>query len=131
MLLECLAIMRQELELTSKRYNGLEPKEGMEEAWFQCRQKIEILQDMIHAYESEPVKRALADWQKDIIERNSEPEAKMDGELLAALDGLTPEQMEQLKRGEAEMPSLSEMGLEPMRKEIFDRLDAWLRSRGC
>ena len=101
-LLECLSIMRQELALTSERYDGLSPKKGMEEAWQQCRQKIDILKDMIHAYESEPVRRAMANWQKEIMERHGEPEAKMDGEFLAALDGLTPEQVEKLKRGEWE-----------------------------
>ena len=102
-LLECLSIMRQELALTSERYDGLSPKKGMEDAWAQCRQKIEILKDMIHACESEPVRKALADWQKEIMQRNGEPEAKMDGDFLAALDGLTPDQMEQLKRGEWEL----------------------------
>ena len=94
--------MRQELALTSERYDGLTPKKGMEDAWAQCRQKIEILKDMIHAYESEPVRRAMANWQKEIMERHGEPEAKMDGGFLAALDGLTPEQVEKLKRGEWE-----------------------------
>ena len=100
MLLECLSIMRQELALTSEHYNGLVAKKGMEEAWRQCREKIGILEDMIHAYESPTVRSALADWQKEIMERGGEPEAKMDGEFLAALDGLTPAQMEKLKRGE-------------------------------
>ena len=100
MLLECLSIMRQELALTSEHYNGLVAKKGMEEAWRQCREKIGILEDMIHAYESPTVRSALADWQKEIMDRGGEPEAKMDGEFLAALDGLTPEQVEKLKRGE-------------------------------
>ena len=67
-LIECLAIMREELQICSKNWNGLEPKEGMEEAWQQCRQKIEILKDMIQSLQSEPVRAALADWQKDVME---------------------------------------------------------------
>lgn len=67
-LIECLSIMREELNVCSKKYNGLEPKEGMEEAWQQGRKKIEILEDLIHAYESEPVRKVIADWQKELME---------------------------------------------------------------
>jgi hypothetical protein len=59
--------MREELQICSKHYNGLEPKEGMEEAWRQGRQKVEILKDMIQALSSEPVRVALADWQKETM----------------------------------------------------------------
>ena len=77
-LIECLAIMREELQICSKNWNGLEPKEGMEEAWQQCRQKIEILKDMIQALQSEPVRIALADWQKETMKHG--PSAlQMDG----------------------------------------------------
>lgn len=68
-LIECLAIMREELQICSKNWNGLEPKEGMEEAWQQGRQKIEILKDMIQSLQSEPVRAALSDWQKDVMEK--------------------------------------------------------------
>lgn len=71
-LLECLSIMRQELAICSKTYNGLEPKKGMEEAWEQGRVKVQILEDMIHAYDSEPVRKALADWQLEIMEQGPE-----------------------------------------------------------
>ena len=42
-LTECLSIMREELAICSTHYDGLEPKAGMEEAWAQGRQKVEIL----------------------------------------------------------------------------------------
>ena len=76
-LIECLAIMQEELQICSKHWNGLEPKEGMEEAWVQCRQKIEILKDMIQALQSEPVRIALADWQKETM-RNGPSALKLD-----------------------------------------------------
>lgn len=78
--------MREELNICSTNWNGLEPKKGMEEAWDQCRQKIEILKDMIQSLESEPVRRAfadwkkentLADWQKDIIENGIHTELRL------------------------------------------------------
>ena len=61
-LIECLQIMREELNICSSKYNGLEPKKGMEEAWEQAREKVRILQALIPALESEPVKKALAEW---------------------------------------------------------------------
>lgn len=79
-LIECLAIMREELQICSKNWNGLEPKEGMEEAWQQGRQKIEILKEMIQSLSSEPVRRALADWQKELMVKGIQTEIKFDGE---------------------------------------------------
>ena len=64
-LLECLSIMREEQRICSKGYNSLEPAKGMEEAWEQGRRKIQILQEIIQALDSEPVLRALANWQKE------------------------------------------------------------------
>ena len=64
-LLECLSIMREEQRICSKGYNCLEPAKGMEEAWEQGRRKIQILQEIIQALDSEPVLRSLANWQKE------------------------------------------------------------------
>lgn len=72
-LIECLQIMREELDICSKKYNGLEPKEGMEEAWQQARQKVQILQELIQAYDSEPVRAALANWQREVMEKGPKP----------------------------------------------------------
>lgn len=78
-LLECLSIMKSELAICSKHYNGLEPANGMEEAWQQGRQKVEILKDLIQAYDSEPVRAALADWQKEVMD-NGPSVLKLDRE---------------------------------------------------
>lgn len=77
-LLECLSIMRQELAVMSKNYNGLEPARGMEEAWAQGRKKVEILQELIQAYDNEVVRSALADWQKDLMAKGIQTELKFD-----------------------------------------------------
>lgn len=74
-LLECLSIMRQELAVCSKHFNGLEPKEGMEEAWEQGRRKVQILQELIQAYDSEPVREALAGWQLGVMKNGGRAEA--------------------------------------------------------
>ena len=78
-LLECLSIMRQELAVCSKNFNGLEPKEGMQEAWEDCRKKVEILKDLIHAYDTETVRAALAGWQQDVM-KNGPSALKLDAE---------------------------------------------------
>ena len=67
-LIECLGLIKEELRLSSKDYNGLLPKEGMEESWDQARRKVQVLKDAIPALESEPVRAAMANWQKDVME---------------------------------------------------------------
>lgn len=61
-LTECLDILRQERDVFSEKYNGLEPKKGMEEAWQQAMDKVQKLKDFIPALESEAVLAALAMW---------------------------------------------------------------------
>ena len=87
-LLEALSIMREELNVCSKGYNGLIPKDGMVEAWEQARKKVKIMEEITQAFESEPVRAAVADWQQEVMEHGpsplkldggTEPEAKMDG----------------------------------------------------
>ena len=88
-LLECLSIMREELRICSKGYNCLEPAKGMEEAWEQGRRKVQILQHMIQAYESEPVRKALADWQKDVMENGPSALEISREDIIDALDSVT------------------------------------------
>lgn len=89
-LLECLSIMRSELAICSKHYNGLEPAQGMEQAWREGQQKVEILKDLIHAYESEPVRAALADWQKDVMD-NGPSALKLDGQAIVTYETERPQ----------------------------------------
>lgn len=78
-LLECLSIMREEQRICSKGYNCLEPAKGMEEAWEQGRRKITILQEIIQALDSEPVLRAMANWQKEIMEKGTPEKLEIEG----------------------------------------------------
>lgn len=64
-LLECLEYERGLWKLCSKNYDTLEPMKGMDKEFDEQREKCRILEDLIHAYESEPVKRALATWQQE------------------------------------------------------------------
>lgn len=44
------------------------PMPGLTEQFEQQRKKCELLREMIHALESEPVRRVMADWQKEVME---------------------------------------------------------------
>ena len=70
-LMKCLVIIREELRICSTDYRGLTPKKGMEQAWEECRGEVTVLEDLLHAYESEPVRNVLADWQKDVMEHGA------------------------------------------------------------
>lgn len=88
-LLECLSIMREEQRICSKGYNSLEPAKGMEEAWEQGRQKIKILQEIIQALDSEPVLRAMANWQKEEMPPKNIAEGFTDQPSAVARDSST------------------------------------------
>ena len=70
-MVECLKIMREKRNLCSEKYDGLMPKKGMEQQFFDQKKKCEILEDLIHALDSEPVRKALADWQKEIMKEDA------------------------------------------------------------
>ena len=69
-LTECLEYERELWKVTSKKYDTLEPAHGMEAQWEEQKEKCRILQELIQALESEPVRRELAEWQKEIITGN-------------------------------------------------------------
>ena len=62
-LLECLDIMRENLRICSVNYEARMPKEGMAEQFDEYEQKCAVLRELIQAYESEPVRAAIAEWQ--------------------------------------------------------------------
>ena len=99
-LLECLSIMREELSICSTNYNGLEPKKGMEEAWQQGRKKVEILQELIHAYDNEQVRSALADWQKELMAKGIQTELKFDEERYPEEHVLHSEEAQRIPGGD-------------------------------
>lgn len=70
-LLECLELIREELRLSSAKYNCLEPARGMEESWAQARIKVSILEAHIHAMESEEVRKAIHEWKKGAQENEA------------------------------------------------------------
>ena len=67
-LLECLEIMRKFRNCFSHKGWGMAPIERYQALYDEYEDKCRILEDMIHALDSEPVRRALADWQKELME---------------------------------------------------------------
>lgn len=78
-LLECLEYERGLKKMCSVDHEGRLPLQGMEDLFHDQAEKCQILQDMIHAMDSETVRRAIADWQKDIMENGPPKELKLDG----------------------------------------------------
>ena len=76
---KCLIILREELRICSSDYRGLTPKQGMEQAWDEIRQEVTILEELIHAYDAEPVRAAIANWQKEVMEHGAS-QLKLDRE---------------------------------------------------
>lgn len=75
-LLEARDIIREELRLSSAKYNCLEPARGMEESWAQALTKVRILEAHIHALDDEGVRKALYEWKKGAQEYGTETEEK-------------------------------------------------------
>ena len=64
------ALEREEAVMASCSMNGMKlvPIRGYEEMFRGQREKCRLLREMIQALESEPVRREIANWQKDIME---------------------------------------------------------------
>ena len=72
-LLECLDMMKRIRNAFSRDQLGLQAEEKFEALFAEYDEKCRILREIIQANESEPVRRALADWQKEILDRGTEP----------------------------------------------------------
>jgi len=68
-LLECLDWQREKLAEASRDSFMLDAWPGMEEIFAERREKCRILQEMIQALESEPVRRSMAEWQQEIMKQ--------------------------------------------------------------
>ena len=90
-LLECLDLMKKFRNSFSHKGWGMAPIERYAALYQEYDEKCQIIREMIQALESEPVRRAMADWQKMVMEQG--PEAlMMDGET-----NTKPEGMEDLR----------------------------------
>ena len=63
------ALEMQEAKLSRVSVNGMKliPLPGMKDEFRAQMEKTRILREMIQALESEPVRRVMADWQKDVM----------------------------------------------------------------
>lgn len=67
-LLEALSIFENQIRGMSKNGRMLEPLKGYEERFRDAQEKAERIREIIHALESEPVRRSMANWQIEIME---------------------------------------------------------------
>ena len=72
---EYLEIEIAALKTVSKNQTMLEPKQGKEAQWEWRRKRCGLLRDMIQALETEPVRKAMSDWQKIIMDEDREGKA--------------------------------------------------------
>lgn len=71
-LIECLELQRNKLRMYSKNGRMLEPIRGSEDLFREQQEKCKILEELIHAYDSEPVRAALHGWQEQIMKEDAE-----------------------------------------------------------
>lgn len=64
------ALGREEAAMAACSRDGkkLEPMIGLEETFKEQAEKCRLLREMIHALESEPVRRSIANWQQEIMD---------------------------------------------------------------
>ena len=67
-LMEDLKLHREMQKISSEDYHCLIPKKGMEKQFFENQKACAVDQKLIQALRYEPVKKALANWQKDILD---------------------------------------------------------------
>ena len=79
-LLECLEYERGIMRLCSEEHQGRLPAKGEEDLFFDQQKKCKILEEIIQSLESEHVRRAMADWQKYVMEHGP-TNMKIDGEV--------------------------------------------------
>jgi len=64
-MLEALEYFRGLKKLASKEHKGMEPAEGEEDIFSEMSAHCRNMQELIQAYESEEVRQAIADWDKE------------------------------------------------------------------
>ena len=69
-LLECLDLMKKIRNSFSHKGWGMAPIERYTILFTEYDEKCQILREMVQALESEPVRKALANWQKEIMDLN-------------------------------------------------------------
>jgi len=67
-LLECLEMMRMLTKLASVGMHGRIPLAGQEDLFYERQAKCRLIQELIQANESEPVRHAIANWQKMLMD---------------------------------------------------------------
>ena len=112
-LLECLDLMKKFRACFSHKGMGMIPTPRYAALFKEYDEKCRILREMIQALESEPVRKALANWQQMVIEKG--PEALRMDEIDA--DNINP-----INGPLAEMPEIRPEDVNEMDRETKDRI---------
>lgn len=76
-LLKCLEYLERMKRMDSKDRKGLEPlDEETAESFYELEEECKIIRELIQANESEPVRRAIANWQNEIMDNPEEAREK-------------------------------------------------------
>ena len=77
-LLECLQEQEEMKKLCSVKYEGRIPMKGMEKEFEKQEGMCRVLREIIQALENESVRKAMSDWQRDVMD-NGPSAFKLDG----------------------------------------------------
>lgn len=68
-LLKCLKHLELMKKMDSKDQKGMEPLDKeTAESFYELEEECRIIRELIQANESEPVRKAIADWQKEVMD---------------------------------------------------------------
>ena len=71
-LLECLDLMEKFRKSFTVKGSGLMPIQRYQALYDEYDEKCKVLREMIQALESEPVRKAMAEWQQLVMDRGPE-----------------------------------------------------------
>lgn len=117
-LLECLDLMKKFRACFSHKGMGMMPTPRYAALFKEYDEKCRILREMLQALESEPVRKALANWQMMVMEKG--PEAlKLVGDEIDRIDA---DNMNQINGPLTELPEIRPEDVNVMDRETKERI---------
>ena len=112
-LLECLDLMKKFRACFSHKGMGMMPTPRYAALFKEYDEKCRILREMLQALESEPVRKALANWQQMVMEKG--PEA-------LKLDEIDADNINPINGPLTELPEIRPEDVNVMDRETKDRI---------
>ena len=114
-LLECLDLMKKFRACFSHKGMGMMPTPRYAALFKEYDEKCRILREMLQALESEPVRKALANWQQMVMEKGPEALRLVEDEMDA--DNINP-----INGPLTELPEIRPEDVNVMDRETKDRI---------